>query len=225
MKAYYFSEESRKLRFNDNRPIVIGETHSVDGEIIPCKNGLHGSTNLIDALSYAPGPILYLVELSGTIVEQEDKVAAQHRTYLKEIDATKILSKFARMQALTVVERIKPYCIPEDYNLLLSWLNTGNEGIHQVARSTALAAAEAVEAAVGVATRSAALAATELAAWATAWATTKAASWAAARSAALAAVSSATRSAALAAARSAAEPVSTVNYMLVSLFEDKSMEK
>lgn len=60
---YYFCGEDRKLRYDDNRPIVVGETLKVGCEPILCKQGLHASKRLIDALSYAPGSILCKVKL------------------------------------------------------------------------------------------------------------------------------------------------------------------
>jgi len=52
--AWYFASEDRKLRYGDNRAIVIGEAHRVRGALALCKHGLHASVRAIDALSYAP---------------------------------------------------------------------------------------------------------------------------------------------------------------------------
>lgn len=163
MKAWYFVTEDRKLRYEDNRSIIVGETHSVDLSLSfysleLCAYGLHASKRLIDALQYAPGTILYEVELSGKIVEGSDKVVAEHRKYIREIDATSILSEFARKQALINIEKIKPYCSIEDYNLILKWLNTSDKELRSAAWSAAWSAARS-------ATESAARSAAESAAW------------------------------------------------------------
>ena len=120
MKAFYFATEERKLRYNDGRAIIVGETHTVDCEPIPCKQGLHASKRLLDALWYAPGSILYLVELGGQIVETSDKVCASSRTYLAEFDATQLLIKFACQCALEEVEQIRPYA--KNYDLIVEFL-------------------------------------------------------------------------------------------------------
>ena len=141
MKAFYFAREDRKLRYNDNRSIIVGETHTVDCIPLVCKRGLHASTRLIDALLYAPGNILYHVELSGDLDKGNDKVAATKRTYLKEFDATELLREFARKQGLINIDKIKPYCSDKEYTLILDYLNTGNETIRKAAESAADSAA------------------------------------------------------------------------------------
>ena len=49
---------ARGRTWQGNLPVQVGETMTVDGEIIPCSNGLHGSILAIDALRYAPGPMI-----------------------------------------------------------------------------------------------------------------------------------------------------------------------
>jgi hypothetical protein len=120
MKAFYFATQERKLRYGDDRPIVVGETHTVDCNPIPCEQGLHASKRLIDALRYAPGAVLYLVELSGEIVETDDKACATERKYLAEFDLSDVLFKFSCACALVNIELIKPYT--KDFDLILEFL-------------------------------------------------------------------------------------------------------
>ena len=189
MKALYFSTEDKKLRYGDNRIIVVGETHRVDCSPKCCNIGLHASKRAIDAVSFAPGSILFLVELSGDIDEQEDKLAAQSREYLAEFDATDLLREFARKIALINIEKIKPYCNEESYNLIIHWLKTGDEATRSAAYSAAKAAANsAANPAANSAARSAAYSA-----W-SAWSAAESA-WAAAESAANSAAWSAEKSA------------------------------
>lgn len=154
MKAFYFATHERKLRRDDNRPIVVGETHTVDVEPIPCVRGLHASKQLLDALWYAPGSILYLVELGGQIVETSDKVCASSRTYLAEFDANQLLVKFACQCALEVVEQIRPYT--KDYDLIVEFLKSSTDlSAADVARATARATARASNDAAYAAARAA----------------------------------------------------------------------
>jgi len=189
---YYFSTNEKKLRYGDNRPIKEGETHSVEGELVLCENGLHASERVIDALKYAPGSTLWLVELSGEIVEGEDKVCARSRKYIKEIDCEELLREFARKQALINIEKIKPYCSAEAFSLIVDYLETGNDELRSAAWSAARSAAwsaesaESAESAAWSAARSAESAA-ESAARSVAWS----AAWSAARSAESAAESAA----------------------------------
>ena len=201
MKAWYFSSENRRLRHGDGREIRLGETHAVSGEIEMCKNGLHASKKAIDALYYAPGTIVYRVELSGEIKKGEDKLVAQKRTYLSGgIDVSETLRKFARMCALDVVG------IWEAPEVVIRYLKTGDKSMLDTALDAARAAAwaaardDAWAAAHGDA-YDAAKAAARDAAYADALDTAPAAALAAARATARAAA----RATALAAAKSAAK--------------------
>src|SRR5690606_19611648 len=123
------------------------------------------------ALGYAPGPILWRVELGGTIVTGDDKVCATERTYLWGVDASECLREFARKCALDVIHL---WDAPE---LVVRYLKTGDESIRAAARPAAWDAAWAAARA----------AAWDAAAWAAARATARAAAWDAAKEAARAA--------------------------------------
>ena len=142
MKAWYFSTTERKLRYGDNRSIELGITHSVEGKLEVCKNGLHGSERLIDALSYAPGPVIWEVELSGEIVTDDGtKHCARNRTYLRGgIDISEVLRKFARRVALDVAQYWHMPGVVREY------LETGNESKQFTANAAAYANANAAAA-------------------------------------------------------------------------------
>jgi hypothetical protein len=92
--AYHFVKDDGTNR--DGIKEKIGKWYKVDGEIVPCQNGLHGSVRLIDALLFAPGAILRRTEHRGTIVDHDgDKIASSERRALWQINATKILHTFA----------------------------------------------------------------------------------------------------------------------------------
>ena len=132
MKAWYFSSDDRRLRHGDERTIILGETHEVSGDIELCKRGLHACKKAIDALTYAPGPVVYRVELSGKIEKGEDKLVAQKRTYLSGgIDVSETLRKFARMCALDVVDMWEA---PE---VVIRYLKTGDKSIRAAAQDAA----------------------------------------------------------------------------------------
>ncbi len=135
--GYWFAK-SDILPHGDNRKVVIGETLKVEGNIVPCKHGLHASADPFDALQYAPGSLLYKVKLSGTVVAHKgDKHVASERTALAVVDATDMLYLFARKTALSVIHLWDAPQIVRDY------LQTGAENIRDSARVAAWAAANA----------------------------------------------------------------------------------
>ena len=136
--GWYFSKESRLLRYGDARPIAIGVTHEVAAPIELCKRGLHASVRAIDALEFAPGPIVWRVELSGEIKLGDDKCVATHRKYIGGgVDASAVIRAFARRCALDVAHL---WDMPP---LVRSYLETGEESIRDAAWDAASATASA----------------------------------------------------------------------------------
>jgi len=205
---FYFSATDRRLRYGDGREIKIGGTHKVKGSVKLCNHGLHASKRIIDALQYAPGPILHLVTLGGKVVHGDDKSVATERTYVASFDATEVLREFARKQALINIKLIKPYCEAEEYELIVEYLKSGREDLRAAAESAAWSAARS-------------------AAWSAAWPAARSAARSAESAAESAARSaeSAAESAAWSAARSAAEYAaesawSAANKMLLQMIKD-----
>ncbi len=160
-KYWYFSAENKRLRYGDDRKIKIGITHTVEGKPVLCQNGLHASKNILDALSYAPGNVVWRVGLSGDIFHSENKSVATARIYLEGgIDVSSILRKFARMCVLDVIH------LWEAPQIVIDFLKTGRESLKDAAGDAARAAAWA---AAGDAAGAAAWAAAGAAAWDAAW--------------------------------------------------------
>ena len=163
MKAWHFV--SKTLR--DGRPIPKnGELLKFNDIPILCEQGLHASLDPFDALHYAPGNTLCLVECGGKVYHQSDKLVCTKRTIIVRMDATPLLMEFARMQALSCIHLWDPPQIVCDY------LFTGEESIKDAASAAASAdvkAAWAAEAAAWDAVKAAASAdvkAAEAARWA-----------------------------------------------------------
>ena len=184
--GWYFAPSDKKLKHGDKRLIHVGGTHTVQGQIELCYFGLHASIRPLDALGYASSAIVFRVRLGGTIVKGTDKCVATERTYLAELDASVVLSEFARKCAARVLHLWDAPQVVKD------WLTTGDSTLRSAAESAAWSAADS-------AARSAARSAAASAAWSAA----ASAAWSAAGSAA----ESAARSAADSAAWSAAESV------------------
>ena len=149
MLAWHWINEQRTLR--DGRPMVVGETVTHDGPLELCESGLHASERLIDALEYAPGPIICRVECSGEIIRGDNKFVCRERRVVAAHDATTELRAFARRCALDVAHLWNMPVIVRKY------LETGDES----KRDAAWAAA-----------RDAARDAAWAAAWAATWAAT-----------------------------------------------------
>ena len=99
-RAYHFVNGDT---MRDGRKLPAdGVTLVHDGEICICESGLHASRDPFDALQYAPGSTLCLVEVDEIADEQKDKLVARKRTIIRRIDATKLLRKFACDQAMSV---------------------------------------------------------------------------------------------------------------------------
>lgn len=130
--AYHFT--SNRLR--DGRAIPkIGEWLNHSGPVIPCRSGLHASLHPFDALKYAPGNMLHLVELEGDIRHHgKDKVVGRNRRILKSFDAQKLLREFARWNALQVIHLWKAPQVVKDY------LETGDEKLREDAYAAAYSA-------------------------------------------------------------------------------------
>lgn len=94
--AYHFT--SNKLR--DGSPIpAIGEWIKIDANeyrIKCCSYGFHASRHPFDALKYAPGPLLHLVEMGDIFGEEEDKIVSDRRRIIKTIDSTGVLRDYVR---------------------------------------------------------------------------------------------------------------------------------
>jgi hypothetical protein len=132
-KAYHFTKGDL-LRDGQEVPSVgVPLVHT--GKVVICESGLHASFHVYDALKYAPGNTLHLVDCEDIVTEQYDKFVCRKRTVLKTLDAYALLREYAREQALKVVHL---WDAPE---VVLQWLTTGEEKYRVEANSAAYSAA------------------------------------------------------------------------------------
>lgn len=143
--GYHFVGETLR----DGRPIPPdGEWLVHDGPVKICESGLHYSLEPFDALEYAPGDTLCLVEIEDIVEAQKDKGVCRRRKIITRFDAAPILRYFARMQALSVI-----HLYPNGTDdVVLDWLMTGGD----LSRSAAYSAAHSAHAAAYPAAHSAA---------------------------------------------------------------------
>jgi len=198
--AWHFvaRDASGRPVLRDGRPVVVGEWLRHRGPLELCESGLHASSRALDALRYAPGPVVCRVALGWRCLVGNDKIVASARKVLWLADSEQELRAFARWCALQVADHLPPRTDP----VVRRWLESGDESIRDAARSAAWSAARG-------AARSAAWSATEAvrsAAWSATWSAAEAAqsaAWSAAWSAADSARNAAERAADSAAERAA----------------------
>ena len=135
---WHFIRRDCCLGHDDGRQVVVGETLTHDGKLEMCQSGLHASSNIMDALCYAPGPVICCVEMRGQVIKGNDKAIASER-YCKWMltadQSEQVLKHFARWCALQVVHFWDAPQVVTDYLL------TGDESIWEAARAAAWEAA------------------------------------------------------------------------------------
>src|SRR3990167_7518509 len=120
IRVYHFV--GRTLR--DGRPVPAdGEWLEHVGPLEMCQSGLHGCQHPFDALSYAPGATLCLVDLDGEMIERDDKIVARRRRIVQRMDATMLLWDAARASARDVLHL---WPAPE---VVRQYLATGDESL------------------------------------------------------------------------------------------------
>jgi len=211
--AWHFLAAGCTLGYGDGRVVGPGSVVSVAPDRLdPCRYGLHASVDVIDALQYAPGPVLCRVELSGQAMYDWDKLCAETRRVVWMSDPARseaVLRTFARRCAADVIHLWAATDVARRY------LATGDEEIRADARADAKSAArggdrattmDAASAAASAAARAAAGVGNRASsAWVAAWAITRdaamASAWAITRDAAMASTWATTLDADLAASR------------------------
>ena len=138
-RAWHFLAKGNKLRDGSIAP-KNGVWLEHKGRLVLCESGLHFSRQPFDALNYAPGPILCLVEIGGEIVEPkgENKGICSRRKIITRMDATELLRYFARMQALSVIHLNEDLCNSE---VVCDYLMTGDDSLRAAAWDAARDAA------------------------------------------------------------------------------------
>ncbi len=205
IKAWHFVANDYRLGYEDNRIVRAGKTYKLkSGKPDLCRNGMHGSKRILDALGFARGAIICRVEIWGDVIQDDDddKLCGTHRKVLDVIDATNILHEFAcrcAEDALALIEKPDPRSIAaiqakRDFvagKITAEELAAAESAAESAARSAESAAWSAARSAESAAWSAASAAwSAESAAWSAAW-SARSAAWSAARSAESAAESAA----------------------------------
>mgnify|MGYP000272883170 CR=1 FL=1 len=92
--AYHFLKSDMCSHAGHEPPWKEGETRTLDGEIVICAHGYHASRTAWDALQFAPGPVLCLVEVEP-VKEHTDKLVSRSRRLIKAVNVERELREFA----------------------------------------------------------------------------------------------------------------------------------
>ena len=182
--GWWFAEKD-ELPHGDGRPVVIGEKLTVEPPIELCKKGLHASREIMQALKYATGSLLFRVRLSGEILEDEDKLAATERTALSRVDLEKTFRLFAADCAERALKRERKKGREPDARSWAAIVAARDFAEGKITKQDLDAAWKAAKAAARGAARDAALDAAWEAARDDAWDAAWDAAWEAAREAAM----------------------------------------
>lgn len=129
--AWHFTGDTLR----DGRDIpAVGEVLRHEGPIELCALGLHASERAIDALAYAPGPMIHRVRCGVDIQRQQDKLVCRERAILWSANAEIVLRAFARSWALSVRHL---WDMPQ---IVATYLETGDESLRSAAESAARSA-------------------------------------------------------------------------------------
>ena len=159
--AWWIAPDDMLMSHGDGRPVVMGETVTVEPPLELCKRGLHASLLPLDALAYRKGRNVVRVELSGEMLCGTDKLCAQHRKHLWVVDAQKLLVEFScwcARRAILVAHMIDPQVLA-CVETVDRWLRgEATLGEVLIARNAAHAAADAPASAAAYAASAAAAA-------------------------------------------------------------------
>jgi hypothetical protein len=131
MKAYHFVGPTLR----DGRPVPPdGEWLVHEGPVKLCESGLHFSRHPFDALLWAPGATLCLVEVEDIVEEMADTGVCRRRQIVRRIDATELLRGFIRWCALQVIH------LWDAPDVVRRYLETGDESLRAAARYATMGA-------------------------------------------------------------------------------------
>ena len=162
MRAYHFLKEGMTGGYGNEPPWTVGERREVKGKLSLCQWGYHYGFTPNDALDYASGPILCLVEVQKRGPKDGTKGCSRSRKLLKAVNVERIFHELA----CDIAEDVLPIFEekhPGDKRPRLAieakrkWLN--GEITEEALTAAREAAGAAAKAAVGAAAWSAARAA------------------------------------------------------------------
>jgi hypothetical protein len=93
--AYHFLRDDMTAGSGEEPAWSEGETRTIEGEISLCEYGYHSAPSPWDALGYALGSVLCLVEISEPEGRDETKFVSRSRKLVKAVNIERQLREFA----------------------------------------------------------------------------------------------------------------------------------
>ncbi|HEU4752229.1 MAG TPA: hypothetical protein VFU47_03900, partial [Armatimonadota bacterium] len=95
MIAYHFLRADFTAQAGSEPAWTVGEERTFPRVPVLCVYGYHSSASWLDALTYAPGPIACVVEISDPVERASDKQVSKKRKLLAAWDVSRELRLFA----------------------------------------------------------------------------------------------------------------------------------
>lgn len=163
------------------KPLYVGHLWKEKGPPVLCGHGLHASVHILDALCYAPGPVVCRVKVSGTVVYGGDKLVGTRRKILAMGDISTVLHTWACDVAEAVCRefRVTDECCWAALEVKRRWIRgeATDEELTAARNSIRTAAVAAAEDAASDAANDAAWGATKTPSWIAAKYTATTAAW------------------------------------------------
>jgi hypothetical protein len=140
------------MKLRDGQPLKVGKLYTHTGKLEMCAIGYHASTDIRDALSYAPGFTVSRVECSGEMIIGNDKLVCTRRKAIWSFDAKKVVLAWSIRVATDAVKSAKKICHDPTWNI---WADLWISGKNRTADAAYVAARVAARAAAYAAARAA----------------------------------------------------------------------
>lgn len=96
IRAWHFVRDDKRLGYDaEDLTVEPGYIYTTDSTPVLCQSGLHASRRVVDALKYAPGAYLCVVDVWGEVAEGDDKLVGTNRHVIAAADVTRELRLFA----------------------------------------------------------------------------------------------------------------------------------
>ena len=107
IRAWHFLRDDMRSGSGAEPAWTEGEERTITGRLKLCDRGYHSSPTPWDALQYAPGSMLCLVEISEPVKRDKDKAVSRTRRLVRAINIERELRLFACDCAESAVEIVR----------------------------------------------------------------------------------------------------------------------
>ena len=104
MKGYKALDWDMRAAYGNEMQFELGKTYSVNGEVVPCKNGFHFCEKIeyLNCYYNIADSRIFEVEADGTIIKSEDKYVAERIKLVRELSKEEISKYFEQNLQLLI---------------------------------------------------------------------------------------------------------------------------